>query len=205
MPKASNDRIRKPQCRALLFNKLLLFHCHCNVIKCVSPCQRDLNLPGGFFLFDSAQVSWMVIKGKYLSDLISHRSISLVSHLPVSSLVYSCVPSQSKVNSLKHFADMDLKGITHSQLLQNSLWRQQWCTNKRPALFLLFGTAGLVQALWSTGMVSLESWTARETEVSCSKTASPQTLSPCATLPSRTDCYESQNKNKELDKLKNGA
>lgn len=172
------------------------------------PVREILIFLAAFFLFDSAQVSWMVIKGKYLSDLISHRSISLVSHLPVSSLVYSCVlvmPSRSKVNSHKHFADMDSKGIAHSQLLQNSLWRQQWCTNKRPALFLLFGTAGLVQALWSTGTVSLESWTARETEVSCSKTASPQTLSPCATLPSRTDCYKSQNKNKELDKLKNGA
>lgn len=49
VPKASDDRIRRLWCRALLFHRLLLFHCHCNAIECVSPCQKDLNLPGSFF------------------------------------------------------------------------------------------------------------------------------------------------------------
>lgn len=48
-PKASDDRMRRPWCRALLFNRLLLFHCHCKVIKCVLPCQKDLNLPNSFY------------------------------------------------------------------------------------------------------------------------------------------------------------
>lgn len=131
------------------------------------------------FLFDSAQVSWMVIKGKYLIDLISHRSILLVSRLSITSLTVcvSVMLSKSKVNSHKHFTDLNFKAsnITQWWLLQNALRWQQWCTNKRPALFLLFWTADLVQALSSTGMVSLESWTARETEGSYWKTAFLQT------------------------------
>lgn len=48
VPEVSN-RMRSPRRRALLFNRLLFFHCHCNVIKCVSPCQKDLNLSAGVY------------------------------------------------------------------------------------------------------------------------------------------------------------
>lgn len=80
-PKASHDRMRRQWRRALLFNRLLLFHCHCNVIKCVSPCQKDLNLPGGFYcLIQHKFPGWRSKENR--NDLISERSVSLVSHLP---------------------------------------------------------------------------------------------------------------------------
>lgn len=80
-PKASHDRMRRQWRRALLFNRLLLFRCHCNVIKCVSPCQKDLNLSGGFYCLIQHKFpgSW---SKENINDLISERSVSLVSHLP---------------------------------------------------------------------------------------------------------------------------
>lgn len=85
VPKASHDRMRRQWRRALLFNRLLLFRCHCNVIKCVSPCQKDLNLPGGFYcLIQHKFPGWR--SKENLNDLISERSVSLVSHLPARSI-----------------------------------------------------------------------------------------------------------------------
>lgn len=82
----------RPQCGALLFIRLLLFRRHCGVIKCVSPCHRDLNLLNGFYCLIQTQVSlsWTLIKGKYLDDLIHHKSVSVaMSYFSVSVLAFS--------------------------------------------------------------------------------------------------------------------
>lgn len=89
-PKASHDRMRRQWRRALLFNRLLLFRCHCNVIKCVSPCQKDLNLPVGFYcLIQHKFPGWR--SKENINDLISERSVSLVSHLPARTIcLFTC-------------------------------------------------------------------------------------------------------------------
>lgn len=81
VPKASHDRMRRQWRRALLFNRLLLFRCHCNVIKCVSPCQKDLNLPGGFYCLIQHKFPGWGSK-ENINDLISEGSVSLISHPP---------------------------------------------------------------------------------------------------------------------------
>lgn len=106
VPKASHDRMRRrKRRRALLFNRLLLFRCHCNVIKCVSPCHKDLNLPAGFYcLIQHKFPGWGSKENR--NDLISEGSVSLVTHLPARSIWSFCsrlpalppVPSQPKVN-----------------------------------------------------------------------------------------------------------
>lgn len=86
------------------FSDYCFLHCHCNMIKCVSPCHKDLNLPGGFFIcFSFLKCNQ---REKKLSDHIFHTSILLVSHLSVSLLTYSCFScfALHKVNSHKHFA-----------------------------------------------------------------------------------------------------
>lgn len=192
MPKASDDRIRRPWCSALLFHRLLLFHCHCNVIECVSACQRDLYLPGGVFVWFSKFPGWWSKTKKkpkwpYLLQihLASVPSFCLSTDL----LLRLAMSSISKVNSRKLFADLNFK-VTVSYL--TALGNDSNDVLTKDLFCLLLCTAGLVQALWSTGMVSLESWTAKETEVSYSKTASPQTLSLCAMPPSRRDCQRAR-------------
>lgn len=69
------------------------------------------------FLFDSAQVSWMWSKEKYLSHLIAHRSISLVSHLSISLLTYSwCfLYFLSKVNSIFRYEFESVSQYLHTE------------------------------------------------------------------------------------------
>lgn len=117
VPKASHDRMRRQWRRALLFNRLLLFRCHCNVIKCVSPCQKDLNLPGGFYcLIQHKFPGWR--SKENLNDLISERSVSLVSHLPARSIClstrYSLLPfrgSRTQSQHTKAFCRYDFYGV----------------------------------------------------------------------------------------------
>lgn len=92
-PKASHDRMRRQWRRALLFNRLLLFHCHCNVIKCVSPCQKDLNLPGGFYcLIQHKFPGWRSKENR--NDLISEISLaSIPSSHPYYLSFYSLLPA----------------------------------------------------------------------------------------------------------------
>lgn len=76
--KPSDDRMSRPRCRALLFSTLLFLCRHCEVIKCVSPCHRDLNLLNSVYCLIQTQVclSWRLIKGKCLYDLIYYKSVS---------------------------------------------------------------------------------------------------------------------------------
>lgn len=132
--KASDDRMPRPWCSALLFSRLLLFRRHCKVIKYVSPCQRDLNLPNGFYCLIQHKFSWRVIKGKYLNDLISHKSVSVVLSYfsyflvpPFSSKVFICRPF------FFFFFKHELKGISFIPL--TPFGRQQWCSNRKLTVF----------------------------------------------------------------------
>lgn len=130
--KASDDRMPRPWCSALLFSRLLLFRRHCKVIKCVSPCQRDLNLLNGLYCLIQHKFFWRVIKGKYLNDLISHKSVSVV----LSYFSYFLVPPfSSKVFICRHF----LFSNTSLKASHLFLWplsgRQQWCSNRKLTVF----------------------------------------------------------------------
>lgn len=128
-PRASHDRMRRQWRRALLFNRVLLFRCHCNVIKCVSPCQKDLNLPGGFYCLIQHKFPGWRSKEKR-NDLIAERSVSRVSHLPaltichlLASPCFPPVPSEPKVNIQKHFPDMTFTA-SESTALSERLQKQ---------------------------------------------------------------------------------
>lgn len=151
------------------------------------------------FLFDSAQISWMWSKEKYLSHLISRRSISLVSHLSISLLTFSrCfLYFVSKVNSIFRY---EFESVTPYLHTENSWKQQRQCTN---SLFCFV----FVHCRFGPGLVIY--WYGFIGELDCQRDRGIL-LKDCFPTDIVTLCHatqqdrspESQNKDKEWEKIR---